>query len=558
MSSQDETFDFVIVGSGGGSMCAALLVRAQGKTALILEKTDQFGGTTSRSGGMMWIPNNRFMAEEGAQDSPEEALKYMNSVIGDEDLRCSAQDKRRAYVAEAPRMIDFLVEEGIKLQRFGGWPDYYSDEPGGSWEGRAVIADLFDANQLGEHKAKLRPNYIPMPAKLGEAMQVPLSGVKPFNKLAMLKIGWRMMTQKFFGHDYVANGAALQGHMFKRAIERQVDMRTNATVEQLVTDASGTVTGVVANVDGQRKTFHAGSGVLVNAGGFARNQAMRDKYQPGTRADWSNAIPGDTGEMIEEMIRIGAATEIMDEFAGNQMAMVPEKPEVHTMIMQELAKPYSIVVDQTGARYIREVQSYMQFCQEVFERNKVAPAIPSWLVMEKRYLDRYMVGGQLPGAKLPQRWFDEGFLIKADTLGELADTCGMDRATLQASVKRFNELARTGDDVDFGRGSTAYHRYWGDPTVGTPNPNMAALEQGPYYAYKFYPGDIGTWGGVVTDSSARVLREDGSVIPGLYATGTSAASFMGRKYLGPGASVGPSFTWGFVAAKHAMNADNQA
>jgi 3-oxosteroid 1-dehydrogenase len=200
----------------------------------------------------------------------------------------------------------------------------------------------------------------------------------------------------------------------------------------------------------------------------------------------------------------------------------------------------------------------MQFCQEVYAHNKVAPAIPSWLVMEKRYMDRYMVAGSLPGSKKPQSWFDEGFLVKADTLDELADKCGMDRAILQSSINRFNELARTGEDVDFGRGSTAYHRYWGDPTAGTPNPNMAALEQGPYYAYKFYPGDIGTWGGVLTDSSARVLRDDGSVIPGLYATGTSAASFMGRKYLGPGASVGPSFTWGYVAAKHAMNADNSA
>ena len=553
----DETFDFVIVGSGGGSMCAALVVRARGKTVLILEKTDQFGGTTSRSGGMMWIPNNRFMAEEGVHDTPEQALEYMNAVIGDEpDLRAASPARRMAYVAEAPRMIDFLVEQGIKLHRFGGWPDYYSDAPGGSEAGRPVIAELFDANELGVHKAQLRPNYIPLPAKLGEAMKVPLSGVKPLNKLTMLKIGWRMMTQKLRGKDYVSNGAALQGRMFQRAIQAGVDMRANATVERLVTGADGAVTGVVAAVDGKRVTVHARSGVLVNAGGFARNQAMRDKYQPGTRADWSNAIPGDTGEMIEEMIRIGAHAEMMDECAGNQMALTPERPEVHTMVMQELAKPYSIVVDQTGVRYIREIQSYMQFCQEVHARDRIAPAIPSWLIMEKRYVDRYMVAGTLPGSKKPQAWFDSGFLLKAATLEELAGKCGMPASTLVASVERYNALARRGDDADFHRGDRAYDRYFGDPTVPYPNPNMAPLEQGPFYAYKFYPGDIGTWGGVLTDANARVLREDGSPIPGLYATGTSAASCMGRKYLGPGASVGPSFTWGYVAAKHAMNADN--
>jgi 3-oxosteroid 1-dehydrogenase len=559
MARPAETFDFVIVGSGGGSMCAALLVQAQGKKALILEKTDQFGGTTSRSGGMMWIPNNRFMAPEGAKDSAEQALEYMNAVIGDApDVRASSQNRRMAYIAEAPKMIDFLVDQGIKLQRFGGWPDYYSDAPGGSEVGRSVIAELFDANELGANKAKLRPNYIPMPAKLGEAMKVPLSGVKPLNKLAMLKVGWRMITQKLLGKDYVSNGAALQGRMFKRAIEAGIDMRANSAVEELLTDASGAVTGVVALVDGVRTTFHARSGVLVNAGGFARNQAMRDKYMPGTNADWSNAIPGDTGEMIEEMIRLGAHVEMMDEFAGNQMALIPEKPEVHTMVMQELAKPYSIVVDQTGARYIREVQSYMQFCQEVYERNKVAPAVPSWLVMESRYIDRYMVAGTLPGSRKPQAWFDAGFLVKADTLAELAEKCGMNPSTLEDNVLRYNALARTGVDTDFRKGDRAYDRYFGDPTTGLPNPNMAPLEQGPYYAYKFYPGDIGTWGGVLTDANARVLREDGSVIPNLYATGTSAASFMGRKYLGPGASVGPSFTWGYVAAKHAMNAGNAA
>ena len=556
MAVSEETFDFVIVGSGGGSMCAALLVHAMGKKALILEKTDLFGGTTSRSGGMMWIPNNRFMAEDGAPDSPEQALAYMNAAIGPaEDIRSAAPDKRLAYIDEAPRMIDFLVEQGIRLQRFGGWPDYYSDLPGGSEVGRSVIAELFDANELGEMKTLLRPNYLPMPAKLEEAMKVPHAGTGMAGKIAMLKIGLRMFTQKLFGKDYVANGAALQGRMLKRALEVGVDMRANAAVERLVTDDSGAVRGVVARIDGKAVTFTARDGVLVNAGGFARNQAMRDKYQPGTNADWSNAIPADTGEMIEEMMRIGAATEIMEEFAGNQMALVPEKPEIHNMVMQELAKPYSIVVDQTGARYLREVQSYMQFCQEVYARDKIAPAVPSWLVMERRYVERYMVAGSLPGSKKPQAWYDSGFLVKADTLEDLANKCGMDRATLLASVERFNQLARTGEDVDFRRGSNAYNRYWGDHTLGLPNPNMAPLEQGPFYAYRVYPGDIGTNGGLKTDARARVLDGKGQPVAGLYAIGNSAASAMGESYPGAGVTIGPALTFGYIAANDLTGAN---
>ena len=248
----EESFDFVIVGSGGGSMCAALQIRAMGRTALILEKTDLFGGTTSRSGGMMWIPNNRFMAREGAEDSAEMAMTYLDAAIGDTaGIRSASQARRQAYVEQAPKMMDFLVEQGIKLRRFAGWPDYYDDLPGGSAEGRAVIAELFDANELGPHKAKLRPNYIPMPARLEEAMKVPFAAITLGGKLAMLRVGLRMMTQKLTGKDYVSNGAALQGRMFKRALEAGVDMRLNAPVERLITGAGGAVAGVVARINGE-------------------------------------------------------------------------------------------------------------------------------------------------------------------------------------------------------------------------------------------------------------------------------------------------------------------
>lgn len=553
----DETFDFIVVGSGGGSMCAALVARSKGKSVLILEKTALVGGTTSRSGGVMWIPNNGLMAKDGISDSPEQAMTYLESVVDQSsDAPGATRERLGTYVAEGPKMIDFLLAQGIKLHRFPYWPDYYDANPGGLDVGRAIVADLFDANELGPNKSKLRPNYVPMPGKLEELMKVPLAGVTLKGKRAMSMIGFRMGAQKLLGRDYVTNGAALQGRMFKRALDAGVDIRTDSPVTRILTDSSGAVTGVVARINDQEMTFLARSGVLVNAGGFARNQAMRDKYQPGKRAEWSNTIEGDTGEMIEEMMRIGAAVGQMDEFAGNQMAITPDKPAILHMVMGELAKPYSIVVDQTGERYIREVQSYMSFCKAVYERDKIAPAVPSWHVMDSRFLSRYMVAGTLPGSVKPQDWYDSGFLVKADTLEDLAKACKMQPEKLVKSVERFNQLARAGKDVDFHRGDTAYDRFFGDPTVH-PNPNLGTVEQGPFYAYRVYPGDIATWGGVITDTQARVLREDGSVIPGLYATGVSTAPVMGRTYPGPGASVGPSFVWGYVAAKHAMGAGNE-
>jgi 3-oxosteroid 1-dehydrogenase len=557
MNGADEVFDFIIVGSGGGSMCAALVVRSMGKTALVLEKTGLFGGTTARSGGVMWIPNNSLMARDGLGDSPEKAMTYLDHVVGDhDDTPGATRARRKAYVDEGPRMIDFLIQQGIKLHRYPYWPDYYDDSPGGLDYGRAVVADLFDANELGSEKAKLRPNYVPFPAKPEEVMKVPLAKTTWAGKWASVRIGLRIMTSKFTGKHWVTFGAALQGRMFQAALKTGVDMRVNAGVEKLVTDATGRVAGVVAKIDGKTRTFAARSGVLINAGGFARNQAMRDTYQPGTSAEWSNTCEGDTGEMILEMMRVGAAIGQMDEMVGQQVAIPPGKPEVLPMVQPELAKPHLIVVDQTGMRYLREAQSYMSFCQEVYARNRSVPAVPSWAVFDEQYISKYMVAETLPGSKKPQSWFDSGFLLKADSLEALAKLCKMDSAKLIASVTRFNELARKGKDDDFHRGDRAYDRFLGDSAHNPPN--LGPVEKGPFYAYRVYPGDIGTFGGAVTDVDARVLRPDGSVIPGLYATGTSTAGVMGRTYPGPGCSVGPSFVWGYVAAKHAVSAASSA
>jgi 3-oxosteroid 1-dehydrogenase len=328
-------------------------------------------------------------------------------------------------------------------------------------------------------------------------------------------------------------------------------MRASARVEQLLLDANGRVTGVQATIDGQRRTIAARHGVLVNAGGFSRNQTMRDKWQPGTSSDWTATCPGDTGEMILDMMRIGAAVAQMEEMVGNQVALPPGTPDGLALVVSELAKPHSIVTDQSGERYLNEAQSYMTFCQTMLARNKQVSAVPSWLILDSQYLRKYMVSGTLPGTAKPEQWFKDGWLQKAETLSGLAIQCGIDPQRLEATVARFNQFARSGVDEDFGRGGTAYSRFLGD-SAHSPSPSLGTIAEGPFYAYQFFPGDVGTYGGVVTDIHARVLREDGTPIEGLYATGISTASVMGRNYPGAGASVGPSFVWGYVAARHAL------
>ncbi|MGB8366677.1 MAG: FAD-binding protein [Rhizomicrobium sp.] len=559
MAGFDEVFDFVVVGSGGGSMCAGLLMRSTGKSVLILEKTDLVGGTTARSGGVMWIPNNRFMKRDGVEDSLEKATTYLDNVVGDRnDAPASTRARRRTYLEEAPRMVDFLVEQGIKLDRVKYWPDYYDDRPGGTAQGRTVVAQLFNVNELGPWKNKLRPGFLDIAATLDEGMMLRTFKQSWAGKKLMLKVGLRTAISRLAGKRLASAGQALQGRMLQAALKAGVDIRVNSPVQELIVE-NGKVTGVLTVKDGRPWRVGTRLGVLVNAGGFARNQRMRDKYQPGTMAKWSNTAEGDTGEMIEEMMRHGAAIAQMEEMVGYQSSIAPgtENDAVKPGMQGVTASPHVILVDQSGVRYMNEGGSYMAYCKGMLERNKTVPAVPSWAVFDTQFLRNYMIAGTMPGVKKPKRWFDEGYLHKADTIEELARQIAVAPATLKATVERFNGFVAKSCDEDFHRGARAYDRWLGDP-YHKPNETLGTISEGPFYAVPVVPGDVGTYGGVMTDEHARVLREDGSVIPGLYATGVSTASVMGRVYPGAGSSVGPSFTWGYVAAKYAANADNRA
>ena len=547
-----EDFDFVVVGSGSGSMCAALVLRAAGKSVLIVEKTALVGGTTAISGGVMWIPANRYMKEAGIADSAEQALRYLDAVVGNRaDQPGTSPARRRAYVEQAPRMLDFLVAQGIRLRRIPSWPDY-SDAPGASVPGRTVVSELFDAKQLGEWQNKLRPGFLPLPAHLDEAMQLPLFKRSWPAKKVLFRIIGRAIADKLRGRQRVTAGQALQAQMLHAAVKAGVRIEVNAPVKSLLVE-SGRVCGVIAERDGAEWRVHARHGVLLNAGGFARNQAMLDRYIPGTSASWSSTIDGDTGEMIEAAASLGAATAQMGERIGMQIAWPPgsEAMMVKAAMQNDINKPHAIVVDNSGLRYARESSSHPEFSERMIERQRQHPEMKSWMVFDSQYLAKYMLAGTMPGAKKPKVWGETKFLRQADTLAALATDCGIDAARLKATVARYNGFVARGRDEDFGRGDSAYDHWVGDP-LHTPSNTLGAIERAPFYAVQIYPGDVGTYGGLVTDEHARVLRADGSVIDGLYATGTSAASVMGSVEPGAGGSIGPAFTWGYVAALHAL------
>jgi 3-oxosteroid 1-dehydrogenase len=553
----NETFDFVVIGSGGGSMCAALVMRSLGKSVVILEKSEFVGGTTAQSGGVMWIPNNRFMAREGVEESAERAIAYLDAIVGNAaDAPGATRARRLAYVEQAPKMLEFLISRGIPFRRMKMWPDYYDSAPGASVPGRTVVAKFFDVNQVGVWKDRLPPGILPVPAYLDEAMALPKMRSSWASRGILLRVLGRALAAKLRGRKLVAAGTALQGWMLNAALKAGADIRTGAKVEKILVE-NGRASGVAVRRDGAEGRIGARLGVLINAGGFARNQAMLDRFIPGISAEWTSAGHGDTGEMIIEAEGLGAVLAQMDMRVCAQIALVPGKKWPLAGLQSEMAKPHAVVVDQSGVRYVSEAGSYMDFCAAMTERNKTVPAVPSWMVVDSQFMRRSTFAGSMPGAKKPASWEETGFLRRGDTLEALGAACGIDGDKLAATVARFNGFVRAGHDADFGRDEGAYRRWLGDAD-NKPLPTLGTLEEAPFFAIQVFPGNVGTFGGIVTDTEARVLRTDGTPIEGLYATGTSTASVMGRTSPGAGASVGPSFTWGYVAARHAANANNSA
>jgi 3-oxosteroid 1-dehydrogenase len=546
----DESYDWVIAGSGAGSFVSALVMRKAGKSVLILEKTPVLGGTTAKSGGVIWVPNNRFIRAEEPDENAEKAMLYLETVC--EDLPGSNTEKRAAYVSEAPRMIDFLLGEGIALERASKfWPDYYDDAPGGCSTSRSVVAKPFNTKELGEWEAKLRPGFMPMKVKLDDGMKFAYVGKSWNITWSFLKTGVGMVLGKLLGQRWVGAGAALQGRMLQAALKAGVEIRTETPVKELIVE-DGKVVGVVTN----KGRIRANLGVLVNAGGFAQNQAMRDIYMPGTNAEWSNVPEGDTGDLHGEFERVRGVLGQMDQMVGYQMTRMPgwQQAFVKPPIQSTTGKPHAILVDQSGQRYMNEGGSYELYCQNMWERNKTVPAVPSWAIFDAQYAAKYPIGG-VKITKYYQMWRDSGYLKEADTIEELARQLDCDPGTLQATVDRWNSFVDAGHDADFNRGHRKYDQWLGNP-FHQPNPALGRIDKAPYYAVDVVPGDVSTYGGAVTDSQGRVVRADGSAIAGLYACGVSSASVMGGVYPAAGASIGPSMAFGYVAAKHAAGVGN--
>jgi 3-oxosteroid 1-dehydrogenase len=402
--------------------------------------------------------------------------------------------------------------------------------PGGVARSRSLVAEIFDLNKLSSWKQHFRQRAVNIPVNMHELGPIGVMGRTWASRYYTAKVGLRM-TQNKLGRHLVGMGQAVQGRMLELLLQHGAEIWRESPVTDFVVE-NGRVTGVVVQRDGGSVRVAARNGVLVDAGGFARNLQMRQQYQPQPASvDWTNANPGDTGEMIQKMVALGAGLGNMDQAVWTPISIMPNGTRaIHP---GDMSKPHCIMVDAGGQRFVNESTSYLDLGNAMYRRNREVPAVPAWYIMESRFR-RYRWFGTPPGEP-PKEWLDSGYMKKAGSVEELARLCGIDAAGLKH------------------RGESAYDKFWGDVT-NRPNPNLGAIERGPFYAVQAWPGDVGTYGGVLVDEHSRVLRDDGTFIPGLYATGNSTASFTGASYPGAGASIGGAYVFGYVAAKHACAA----
>ncbi len=550
MTTWDTTVDLVIVGSGGGGMVAALTAADAGATALVLEKQDKVGGSTAMSGGVVWIPNNPVMRAAGVPDSFEDGMAHFEAVVGDVGPASNAE-RRRAFLTEGPEMVTFLERCGVRFVYCRGYSDYYSNAKGGVDLGRGIEPVPFDGRALGGWFDKLQPG---LARSIGLAVMTnEARALAHYNRsigafAVSARVVLRTLSARLRGQKLLTNGASLIAQMLVDALRRGIPVWTEAPLEELLVE-DGRVVGVRTVRGGVSTTVRARLGVLLASGGFAHNRAMRERFggdQP-NRASWSIANPGDTGEVLELALGLGAQTDLMDE------AWWLPSPRTgrfgQSTLDQARQRPRTIYVDAAGRRFVNESNSYMEVGKEMYARDKTSRAVPCWLIFDDRYRKRYAHLRSRPG-HFPRKLLESGKLKQAWTLDDLARLCGIDPAGLSETVERFNEYAAKGADPDFGRGESAYNRALGDPNPRV-HPCLGPIDEAPYYAVEVVPGDIGTCGGLVTDEYAQVLDLDDRPIPGLYATGNGTATVVGRHYLGPGASIANTMVFGYVAARHA-------
>lgn len=558
----DKTVDVVVVGSGAGGMLSALVAAHNRADVLIVEKDKLWGGTSATSGGGIWIPGSDQAKSAGFEDNLDDAFRYVRALSADN----VPDENIRAYVDNAAPMLRWVTANTKVVYTSQPYPDYHAENPGGSVTGfRTHLPELFDGKLLGKD---LKTQRFPSPA-------ASLFGYLNWTFAETYELLYR--TKGWFGH-LVGNmakywldwpfrftsrkdrrltlGNALTGGLRLALNGAKVPVWLSTPMQELVRGPDGRVIGIVVTKDGKPFRIAARKGVVLAAGGFDKNQAMRDANAPlYPAALLSGGVTSNTGDAIRAGEGIGAGTMNMQSAWAAPVFHVPGEDRGR-LVTIERALPGCIMVNQTGERYLNEAASYHIVGQQMARRqHDHGDASPSWMVFDHRYRHQFPMGPLLP---LVPDWLQaravQSILKKGRTVEELARAMGVDPAALSATVARFNQGAMVGNDPDFHRGDAAYDKMYGDYRH-QPNPCLRPLTEAPFYAMPIYPGDIGTNGGLATNAKAQVVDTQGQPIAGLYAVGNNAASSMGESYPGAGVTIGPAMTFGYIAARDMTGAN---
>ena len=564
MSQQfDEIFDVLVIGSGCGGLTAALTADiANPSKVLVIEKSHLIGGTSATSGGVIWIPDNHLGKEKGANDSISEAKEYLRATIPADEFNEPLID---TYLDQGPKMVKFMEDNtDARYTSLEHYPDYFQDAPGVKLGNRAMEPLPVSADTLGDDVDNLHPSG-PQTIVFGRyavnfeeshAFTTQSPGwFRLFAKIFLtywLDWSWRIKRKR---SRKLAFGAASVTRLLSSIKKRDIPIWRSSSLKEFIIEGNKVV-GAIIEKEGKLLKVQARRGIIVASGGFGQNQEMREKYLPKpTNSDWGCEPKTNTGDPIKAAEAIGAQLKFMDKAWWVTTVKAPNE-EFPRLSEIEKSLPGNYTVNTSGNRFANESQNYLTFMLEVLEKEKLGESCaPMYMIFDANHRKNYPVGPLMPGKFLPdilvkilhRDWFGSDFLTSASTIEELAKKTGIDAEALQSTIEKVNNFSLTGKDLDFQRGDNERDRFSGDPSLI--NPCLGPVAKAPFYAMRIDPGEFATCGGMVINENGQVLDNDNQAIAGLYATGNCTPALL-TTYPGPGATIGPAMTFGFIAGKH--------
>jgi succinate dehydrogenase/fumarate reductase flavoprotein subunit len=558
--SNELACDLIVVGSGAAGLATAITAKKRGLEVLVLEKEPVFGGTTALSGGVLWIPLNRHGRQQNPQDSAEAVRTYMMQETG----RYFDEEAVRVFIEQGPKMVDFFEAETSMKFIPTLYPDYHPTVPGGADIGRSILAEPFDIRGLGKDMARLK-----LPLKtitfMGMMFNSSNADLKHFFRATQSLTSFLYVARRLVNHlkelalygraINVTSGNALAARLAKSALDLGIPILTRTPAQRILMEG-GQAVGVLAGGEGGERRITARLGVVLAAGGFPHDVQRIAQAYPHVRRGHQHLSPtptSNTGDGLRMAESEGAVVDIRFkdsaawmpvtrvDFGQGEVGVFPH--------LLDRYKPGIIGVLKNGQRFTNESESYHDVGLAMVKACEGMDETAMWLVCDKPTLAKYGLGFVKPAPIPYRRFIRQGYLFEGRTLADLARVTGIDAAGLEQTVRDYNAHAVKGEDPAFGRGSTAFNRYLADPDH-RPNPCVAPVQTGPYYAVKVIMGDLGTFDGIQTTVVGEVQKRDGSVIPGLYAVGNDRASIMGGNYPGAGITHGPNMTFGYVTAHH--------